>query len=165
MKTVKLEHDYAAPAEDVWALAIDLDALREIMDGVVAFEGLPSGRVYQGQKINVQVSLFGKLPPQPYFMEVLECDNEAMILRSFEKGAGVKSWRHTLTVEPLQSGSRLREVIEIDAGWMSWAFALWARFLYRKRHEPRAQMLANMQAKRSSDTELTASGSLLGRSR
>tara|TARA_B100000378_G_C17921694_1_gene369941 strand:+ start:572 stop:712 length:141 start_codon:yes stop_codon:yes gene_type:complete len=46
MKTVKLQHDYAAPAEDVWALATDLDALREIMDGVVAFEGLPSGRVY-----------------------------------------------------------------------------------------------------------------------
>tara|TARA_B100000378_G_C18029800_1_gene407119 strand:- start:1309 stop:1587 length:279 start_codon:yes stop_codon:yes gene_type:complete len=91
-------------------------------------------------------------------MEVLECDNEAMILRSFEKGAGVKSWRHTLTVEPLQSGSRLRDVIEIEAGWMTWAFARWARFLYRKRHEPRIQMLANMQAKRS-EAELIASGS------
>ncbi|MFG6511874.1 MULTISPECIES: hypothetical protein, partial [unclassified Sulfitobacter] len=105
--------------------------------------------VYQGQRITVQVSLFGKLPPQPYFMEVLECDDEAMILRSSEKGAGVKSWHHTLTVEPQQSGSRLRDVIEIDAGWMSWAFALWARFLYRKRHEPRVQILADMRAKRS----------------
>ena len=149
MKTVRLEHEYASPARDVWALATDLDALGEIMDGVVAFEGLPSGRVYQGQKITVQVSLFGKLPPQPYFMEVLECDDEAMILRSLEKGAGVKSWRHTLTVEPQQAGSRLRDVIDIDAGWMSWAFALWARFLYRKRHQPRVRMLADMQAKRS----------------
>ncbi|MCA0964334.1 SRPBCC family protein [Salipiger bermudensis] len=147
MKTVRLEHEYSSPAKEVWALVTDLDALAEITDGIVTFEGLPSGRVYQGQQITVRVSLFGILPPQPYFMEVLECDNDALVLRSFEKGAGVKSWRHTLTVEPQQSGSRLREVIEIDAGWMSWAFALWARFLYRKRHEPRVQMLAAVQAK------------------
>ena len=153
MKTVRLEHEYTSPAKEVWMLATDLDALREIMEGVVTFEGLPSGRVYVGQKFTVQVSLFGKLPPRPYVMEVLECDDEAMILRSFEKGAGVKSWRHTLTVEPQQSGARLRDVIEIDAGWMSWAFAIWARFLYSKRHEPRVQMLADMQAERSA-TEL-----------
>ena len=53
MKTVILEHEYASPAKEVWALATDLDALREIMDGVVSFEGLPSGRVYQGQRITV----------------------------------------------------------------------------------------------------------------
>ncbi|MEQ5871263.1 SRPBCC family protein [Sagittula sp. NFXS13] len=156
MKTVILEHEHAAPAKEVWALATDLDALKEIMKGVVTFEGLPSGRVHQGQKITVQVSLFGKLPPQPYFMEVLECDDKAMILRSFEKGAGVKAWCHTLTVEPQPSGSRLRDVIEIDAGWMSWAFALWARFLYRKRHEPRVRMLADMQAKQAA-TDLEGS--------
>ena len=159
MKTVRLAHEYASNAKDVWRLATDLDALSKIMDGVISFEGLPSGRVYQGQKITVQVSLFGKLPSQPYFMEVLQCDDEAMVLRSFERGAGVKSWRHTLTVEPQQSGSRLVEVIDIDAGWMSWAFALWARFLYRKRHKPRVQMLAAMQVKRpeseSSDREST----------
>lgn len=154
MKTVRLEHEYAASAREVWALATDLDALSEIMDGLVTFEGLPSGKVYQGQKITVQVSLFGKLPPQPYYMEVLECDDEAMVLRSLEKGAGVKSWRHTLTVEPQHTGSRLSDVIEIDAGWMSWAFALWARFLYSKRHAPRVQLLADMQARRST-TKLT----------
>lgn len=58
MKTVVLEHDYSASAEDVWALATDLDALRDIMEGVITFEGLPSGRVYAGQTITVQVSLF-----------------------------------------------------------------------------------------------------------
>ena len=34
MKTVILEHEYAAPAKEVWALATDLDALKEIMKGV-----------------------------------------------------------------------------------------------------------------------------------
>ncbi|QFT59675.1 Polyketide cyclase / dehydrase and lipid transport [Sulfitobacter sp. THAF37] len=142
MKTVTLEHEYAATAQEVWALATDLDALKEIMEGVVEFEGMPGDRVYQGQKINVLVSLFGKLPAQPYYMEVLECDDDAMILRSLEQGAGVRSWRHTLSVEPRGTGCLLRDVIEIDAGWMTWAFALWARYLYRKRHEPRVRILA-----------------------
>jgi len=149
MKTVILEHEYAATAQEVWALATDLDALKQIMEGVVRFDGMPSGRVFQGQRINVLVSLFGKLPPQPYFMEVLECDNDAMVLRSVEKGAGVKSWRHRLSVESQGSGCRLRDVIEIDAGWMTWAFAIWARYLYRKRHEPRVRLLNKRRAKPS----------------
>lgn len=149
MKTVILEHEYAAQAEDVWKLAIDLDALKEVMGGIVAFEGLPSGHVYSGQTLNVRVSLFGKLPSQPYFMEVLECNHDAMILRSSEKGAGVKSWNHTLTVEQLSEGSKLRDVIEIDAGLLTWVFARWARFLYSKRHEPRVRMLARLQAEKS----------------
>lgn len=107
MQTASLEYEYAAQAQDVWTLATYLDAFKEIMKGFIIFKGLPSCRVYQGQKVTVQVSLFGKQPPQPYFMVVLECDDKAMVLRSFEKGAGVKSWRHTLTVEPLPLGSRL----------------------------------------------------------
>jgi len=149
MKTVILEHKYAAPAQEIWALATDLDALKKIMEGVVKFEGMPSGRVYQGQRIDVLVSLFGKLPPQPYFMEVQECDDDAMILRSVEKGAGVKSWCHRLSVVSEGSGCRLRDVIEIDAGWMTWAFALWARYLYRKRHEPRVRILNERRTKPS----------------
>ena len=151
MKTVILEHDYSAAAEEVWTLATDLDALKEIMEGVVEFEGMPGGRIYQGQKIHVLVSLFGKLPPQPYFMEVLECDDEAMVLRSFEKGAGVKSWHHKLSVVSQGSGCRLRDVIDIDAGWMTWAFALWARYLYRKRHKPRVRILAERRSKLSAN--------------
>ena len=150
MKTVTLQHNYDAPAKDLWALATDLDALQEVMDGIVAFEGLPEGRVHEGQVLSVNVSLFGKLPAQPYVMEVLECNDRAMIMRSSEKGAGVKSWCHTLRVEATPSGSRLHDHIEIDAGWMTWAFALWARFLYRKRHAPRVRMLAEMARERQS---------------
>lgn len=152
MRTVTLEHDYPATAEEVWALATDLDSLKDVMNGIVTFEGLPSGRIHAGQTITVQVSLFGKLPPQPYFMEILECDDKAMTFRTSERGAGVKSWCHTLSVKPLSSGSRLRDEIEIDAGWMTWSFALWARFLYRKRHKPRLRILSEMQPEMSGES-------------
>jgi hypothetical protein len=141
MKTIRLTHDYDAPAADLWALAIDLDALQEVMRGLIAFDGLPSGRVHTGQSCSVMVSLFGRLPAQPYHMDVLECNDDAMILRSSEHGAGVKSWHHTLSVQDTPSGSRLIDVIEIDAGWLTWLFATWAKFLYSKRHAPRVRML------------------------
>lgn len=141
MKTVHLTHDYPASPERVWALATDYDALAQVMEGVVTFEGLPGGRVREGQKIDVMVSLFGKLPKQPYHMEVLECDDSRMVLRSSEVGAGVREWRHTLNVTPTAEGSRLSDRIEIDAGWLTWAFALWARYLYRARHKPRLRLL------------------------
>lgn len=141
MKTVHLSHDYPVSPERLWALATDYDALARVMEGVVAFEGLPSGRVREGEKVEVMVSLFGKLPKQPYSMEVLECDDSRMVLRSLEKGAGVKAWRHRLTVVPIEQGSRLTDRIEIEAGLLTGLFALWARYLYGARHKPRLRLL------------------------
>lgn len=111
------------------------------MARLATFEGLPTGRTATGQTMNVMVSLFGKLPKQPYYMEILACDDERMILRTFEQGAGVKSWRHTLTVTETPSGSRLTDSIEIDAGLMTPIFALWAKYLYSARHKPRLKLL------------------------
>lgn len=141
MKTIEIEHDYAVPADRLWALVTDYDALAEVMAGIVAFDGLPQGRTQTGQSFEVMVSLFGKLPQQPYQMEILACDDDAMVLRSSEKGAGVKSWRHCLTVTSTPKGCRLTDRIEIDAGWLTPVFALWAGFLYRARHKPRLRIL------------------------
>lgn len=141
MRTVKLIHDYAAPARDVWQIAIDYDCLSEVMAGLVTFEGLPSGRVQAGQSMTVMVSLFGKLPAQPYHMEVIAFDDDEMRFQSSERGAGVKSWTHTLHVTPTEAGCQLSDTIEIEAGWKTGMFALWARYLYSKRHAPRLRIL------------------------
>lgn len=141
MRTVSLEHDYPVAAARLWSLVTDYDALSEVMKGIASFEGLPSGRTHTGQKMDVMVSLFGKLPKQPYHMEVVECDDQNMILRSSERGAGVKAWQHKLTVTEAETGSRLHDKIDIDAGLLTPVFALWARYLYGARHKPRLRML------------------------
>ena len=141
MRTVHVENEYDVPPEKLWAIVTDYDALAFVMKGMMSFEGLPKGRTHTGQKMTVMVSLFGKLPAQPYHMEVLECDDDAMILRSCEHGAGVKSWRHTLSVSKTATGCTLTDTIEIDAGALTFIFALWARFLYQKRHKPRLVLL------------------------
>jgi ligand-binding SRPBCC domain-containing protein len=142
LKTVYVENSYPYAAERVWALATDFASFTEVMDGIVTFEGLPEGRTTTGQKIAVKVSVFGKLPKQDYQMDVIECDDQAMLLRSSERGAGIRSWKHTLRVIPTDDGCTLTDTIEIDAGWKTAVFVLWARYVYNARHKPRLRILA-----------------------
>ena len=141
MRTIQLTHDYPFPASDVWNVAIDYDCLAEVMQGLIKFDGLPTGQAGLGQSISVMVSLFGRLPAQPYHMEIVEFNPDRMIMISSEQGAGVKSWHHRLQVTTTPTGSRLTDRIEIDAGWMTWPFTLWAKYLYKKRHAPRLRIL------------------------
>lgn len=143
MRTVVSEHHYSVSPDRLWALVTDYSALKTVMDGMVAFEGLPEGRAVTGQKCEVMVSLFGRLPAQPYVMEVVLCDDAAMVLQSSERGAGVKSWRHHLCVEATSNGCKITDRIEIDAGLMTPFFALWARYMYRARHKPRLALFDN----------------------
>jgi len=142
MRTIQLIHDYPYSARKVWEIAIDYDSLAEVMEGLIRFEGLPSGKVQAGQSVTVMVSLFNRLPAQPYHMEVVEFDDAAMRLVSSERGVGVKSWRHSLRVEATQTGCTLFDTIEIDAGWLTMPFSVWAKFLYKRRHNPRLTILA-----------------------
>ncbi|WP_116082739.1 SRPBCC family protein [Tropicimonas sp. IMCC34011] len=141
MRTVRLRHDYDAPPDRLWRLATDYGALARSCDGLVSFSGLPDGRVREGQEIDVRVRLFGRLPPQPYTMRVIACDDDAMTCLSEEKGMGVRRWRHTFAVTPRGCGSRLSEEIEIDAGPLTALYAAWARLLYSRRHPRRVEML------------------------
>lgn len=144
MKTITLEHFYPANPKDVWELAIDFDALREVTEHMVSFDGLPSGQIYKGQSINVMTSLFGKLPKQPYHMEVIECDHDKMMFISSEHGSGVKDWQHRLTITPQEGGALLTDTINIQAkiGLLTPLFVLWAKHMYEGRHQPRMKILA-----------------------
>jgi len=138
---IELTYAYPVPAPRLWELVTDFDALAIVCAGYMHFTGLPQGQLYRGQVASVQVSLFGKLPPQDYRIEVIEMDETAMRVRSLESGAGVKSWKHSFQVVATETGAELREKIEIDAGWLSPLFRIWAGVLYRGRHKPRLKLL------------------------
>ena len=139
--TVRVTSDYPVSADALWAITKDLDALVEMNSRMVKMEGVPSGDMYGGQVIEATVSLFGKLPPQPYRIDVLTVDDDARCFTSSEHGSGVKSWNHTGRVEETATGSRLIDVIEIDAGWKTPLVVFWANRLYRARHKPRLALL------------------------
>jgi ligand-binding SRPBCC domain-containing protein len=143
-QTIKLRHIYPYPADLVWKVATDLDLLKRVVAGKVEFRNLPSGAIFSGQDIKVDVSLFGVLPYQPYRMQVVSLDVEQMCFVSSEKGAGVKSWQHSLRVVANGQGAAIEEEIEIDAGLLTRLFCKWAQFLYKGRHRPRLEILEEM---------------------
>ena len=140
-RTIVLTHHYPYPARAVWDVATDMDAYRDVMGKLITFDSLPSGRVSQGQQIDVRISVFGVMPWQDYAMTVEAMDDAAMWFQSDERGAGIKSWRHHCSVEALDDGCRLTDRVEIDAGWKTPVFALWAKIVYRARHRPRLRIL------------------------
>ena len=143
-KTITLTHHYDHAPDAVWQVATDFDAFVEATKRLVTFEGLPDEPMFEGQKIDVTFRLFGKLPPQPYHMEVARFDPAARMFQSREHGGAVKMWNHRLTVEPTSTGAVLTDRVEIDAGWMTWVYAAYGRFMYRQRHPVRQRLLTEL---------------------
>ena len=141
MATVRLIHDYACDPDKLFAMAVDFDVLMEVMEGLMTYEGMPSEGPFEGQKVHVKTRLFGTLPPQDYFMEVVEYDPARRIIRSREHGAGAKRWDHTLTVEEIPGGARLDDLVEVEAGWKTPIYTAFCRYVYRKRDAPRRRAL------------------------
>ncbi|WP_424929642.1 hypothetical protein [Amaricoccus tamworthensis] len=141
MRSVLIKNDYPASATRLWALATDYDALRQVAQGNVEFDGLPHGRFQAGQKVSVMISLFGIFPKRPYNIEILECDETRMVLRTCEEGAGIKSWRHTVRITETGGKSLLTDQVDIDAGWLTGLAAMLARHIYRTRHKPRLKLI------------------------
>lgn len=138
---VHVVSEYNCSADDLWAITKDLDALVQMNAKMVRMEGVPSGDMYEGQQIDAQVSLFGKLPAQPYGITILQVDDTARMFRSTEQGSGVKSWNHVGRVEETPNGAKLIDHIDIDAGWKTPLVVGWANILYRARHKPRLRLL------------------------
>ncbi len=141
-----VQNTYAVPPARLWASVTDLGQLAQVCRGMVSFEGLPEGRITSGQVIEPRIRLFGLLPAQAYRMEIIEVDEAAMRVESHERGAAVRDWRHTITVEEVPGGARLTDHVEIEAGWLTPVVTLWARWLYRHRHRRRSALFAAEEA-------------------
>lgn len=143
---VRVISDYTVPADLLWAVTRDLDALVDMNAAMVKMDGVPHGDMHTGQDITCTVSLFGKLPPQPYRFVIDELNDTERYFRSTEHGSGVKSWKHLARVEETATGSRLIDEIDIDAGWKTPLVVFWANRLYRARHKPRLRLLEKRAA-------------------
>ena len=140
-RTVRLVHDYAAPPAAVWAIAKDFTKLADMSAGSVSYRGLPEAPVKEGDVVDFEVKPFYARSFKPYRVEMLGVDDAARRFVSLEHGAGVKTWRHTLSVEETPGGSRQTDEIVIDAGAMTWFGALLARRMYAKRDSVRRRLL------------------------
>ena len=141
MAYVVVDQLYDTCAPKLWTVATDYNLLSELMTGLVRFDGLPSEPMMEGQRLDIEVSLLGLLPKKPYRIDVIECEPEMMIMRTRENGHGIAMWDHTTAIVKNGEGARWIDVIEIEAGWLTWPATIWAKVIYTTRHRRRRRML------------------------
>lgn len=112
------------------------------MAGLVSYDGLPDGDMHAGQRIDLRVTHFRFTPPLKWHIEVLRRDDQNYVLETSEYGGSVRSYLHTLTVEPRgPQDSLLIDNIEFDAGWLSRPMTWWVNHIYTTRDGPRRRLL------------------------
>jgi hypothetical protein len=134
--TVTVTSELPAPAEVVWAGVRTPHAFVHVARGMLRYPAAERihGPWRTGQTIAGWTFLFGVLPFSKHHLAVESIDDATMELWSDEHGGLVRSWRHRLSVTPVDAGTcRYEDHIEIDAGPLTRVVAIYAHVFYRHR--------------------------------
>lgn len=137
MRTVTVSTVLTAPADVVWAALQDVAAFRHVTRGLVTLPDLPRhGRLTEGASVTSRLRVLG-VPFSTHRMTVVRVDDDARTLVTDEGGGPLRSWVHTLHVEPdgAHPAERCRytDRIGIDAGPLTRPVAAFAQVFYRLR--------------------------------
>lgn len=137
MASVTITTTLDAPAEQVWAAVQSPSTLSFVSHGILRFRLDHRGAPWtEGETVTVRLLLLGVLPLWRHHLTVAEVDHVRMQLRSEEFGGPVSTWKHRITVRPLD-GDRCRYTDEIDihAGILTGPVRAFAQLLYRVRQQ------------------------------
>jgi ligand-binding SRPBCC domain-containing protein len=141
-RRVRTEHIYEVEASRLWSSCVSYADLAETMASLVTYQGLPDGELQAGQRLELKVTHFRITPPVPWWIEVLERDDQRRVMKTSERGGSMKSYLHIFTVEELDAKtSRLIDDIEFEAGWLNIPMTWWIRYIYKTRDAPRRRIL------------------------
>ncbi len=136
-RIITITAQYIGNADEMFEGALDLDEMRDAMAEIAQYDGLPSGKVKQGQTITVDVTMLGMMKTKGHVMYVETLDRKNRILQSRERNPDVKRWDHTLTIEQDDDFVLWTDRIVLDAGMTTWIAAFFCRYVYTHRHKVR----------------------------
>lgn len=149
-KRHQISRDYPVNIETLWADILDLDALAQSMEDEVTYEGMPSGPVFEGQVVMVNLKRWGWFPMGKWTMEIVRLDNDNHILESREHGGLVRCYRHRLEViETGPNSCRYTDHLDVDAGLLTPLVFPSFRAMYEQRHEKRRARLLEKERSNS----------------
>ena len=142
---ITIEARYPRDADTVFAEALNFAELREAMRGLATYDGLPEGEVTEGMTAVVDITLFGIVRNPGHTMHVERLDRAARVIQSREHNRSVSRWDHRLSVQPLPGanggdGCLWTDRVVIDAPRFAWGTALFARYVYARRHRHRGAL-------------------------
>ena len=148
MKSITETTVLEAPAGSVWGALQRPETFAHVAGAWLRWPAAERcDRPWQvGDKMTDWVLLFRVLPFSRHTIEVITINDETMTMLTDEGGGAVRTWRHTITVEPIDEGScHYTDRVDIEAGWLTSAVASFARRFYRYRQR-RWQRLAKLLA-------------------
>ncbi len=137
MQTVELTTTLPTGAERVWTAMKSPATFLYLCRGLFGAPVL-EGRVEEfraGEAGTARLWAFHVIPAYRHTIEVLEVDPSTRTVRTHEHGGVLRTWNHTLHVEPLGDWScRYTDTIDIDAGMATPIAVAVAKGIFRYRH-------------------------------
>lgn len=126
-------------ADDAWDALRTSRLLQEVAHPLATIEGMPGTPLPDvwpvGETIECRSALFGLIPTGTRALQFERIDHAAREIQTRESDALVSRWDHLMRVTPERRGwCRLRDEVEIEAGWLTFVVWLLAEGFYRHRH-------------------------------
>ena len=136
MRTVHVETILPTDADRVWSAMLSPVTFLYVCKGLLGFPAL-SGRseaLRPGERGTGWLFAFHLIPAYRHTIEIVEVDPASKTLRTHEHGGILRTWDHTLHVEPIdERSSRYSDTVDIDAGAATAFVAALAMGIYRYR--------------------------------
>ncbi len=136
MTTIQVATQLDASADVVWKAVKTPQAFVHVARGMLRYPAAQKlDRSWQvGDGISGWTFLFGLIPFSYHHLNVTSIDEIARVLSTEEHGGAIRTWRHDLTVTPLDHTlCTYEDVVEIDAGFLTPVVAAYAAIFYRYR--------------------------------
>lgn len=136
--TIEVTAFYTQDADSVFQSALHFSEMTDAMAGLATYEGLPDhGTAREGDTLVVDVTFWGWFKQAGHTMHIARLDPEARVIQSRESGNGIRRWDHRLSVHPDGALTRWTDTVVLDAGWRTPFVAIFAAYMYRRRHRYR----------------------------
>jgi hypothetical protein len=136
VKTIHLETELPTDAERVWRAMQHPASFSYVCRGLIGVPAL-AGRtepMREGELGTGWLLLFHIIPLSHHTIHLVDVDAGARTLRSHENGGMLRTWNHTLHVEPLSERTcRYSDTVDIDAGVFTPVVAVASKWIYRYR--------------------------------
>lgn len=136
MKTIHIETELPTAAKSVWRAMQHPASFSYVCRGLISIPAL-TGRtepMHEGECGTGWLLLFHVIPLSHHTIHLVEVDEGTHTLRSHEHGGMLRTWNHTLHVEPVSDVTcRYSDTVEIDAGHLTAVVAWFSRGIYRYR--------------------------------
>jgi len=117
LKTLTRSTDLPIDADTAWALVKRADTFRFVTWPLLGVQGDLPETLDEGETIELRLKLLNRIPANRHTITLVKIDDAARTAHTNERGGVLKTWNHTITVEPLTPTTcRYTDSIEIDAG-------------------------------------------------